>query len=194
MYICYYVLSCLVLSLNIKIFIWKTSINNNIKNCKPRCPLECKRQGIDYYVSKYKYPPSKAYATNLRRNNPKLARYFSSYYDYWGDFENNIVEFSVFYDSLWYKESEEEPKMTLEALIAEIGAHLHVFLGMSLLSFVELVDLFAQLVLMAHDARKKKRVDHTRHLRQNSLPNTEDEQRDGDGNEILPNHEQLQTS
>ena len=43
----------------------------------------------------------------------------------------------------------EEPKMSGDDLLAEIGSHLHFFLGMSLVSFVEIIELIF-LVIFAY--------------------------------------------
>ena len=66
------------------------------------------------------------------------------------------TEISVSYDSLSYTQVEEEPKITLEDVIAMIGGHLHVFLGMSLLSFVELFELIAIVILVSVTNKNKK--------------------------------------
>ena len=116
--------------------LWEESL------CRPRCPLECSRQTFDYHTSSYKYPPSARYAAAIKASQAtKQATKLAGQSDYVLNFAQNIVEFSVFYDSLWYNIVEEEPRMTMEGLIGEIGGHLHIFLGMSLLSFVEIAEL-----------------------------------------------------
>ena len=49
-----------------------------------------------------------------------------------------MVRLVFYYDSLSYSNVDEEHKMTVDSLIGTIGGHLHLFLGMSLLSFVEI--------------------------------------------------------
>ena len=46
-----------------------------------------------------------------------------------------------YYETLSVTQIEEQPKMRLDTLIGTIGGHLHLFLGMSLLSFVEIIVL-----------------------------------------------------
>ena len=62
--------------------------------------------------------------------------------------EENIVEVYVYYETLTYTNTVEEPKMSFEDLIGSLGGHLHLFLGMSLLSFAEIFELLASLLLM----------------------------------------------
>ena len=59
---------------------------------------------------------------------------------------NTFTEFYATYDTFSNIEVTEEPKMSGEDLLAEIGNHLHLFLGMSLLSFVEIIEFILSLV------------------------------------------------
>ena len=59
--------------------------------------------------------------------------------------KSELVEFSVYYDSLTYMLVSEKPKITFEALVGSIGGSLHVFLGMSFASFIELADIIGHL-------------------------------------------------
>jgi hypothetical protein len=112
--------------------------------CLPKCPLECVRKGLDYLTSSYKYPPSTAYANRLKAATSfKLAPQLANFTDYRIYFAQNIVQLSVSLDSLWHHQVVEKPLMNLEELIGHIGAHLFVFLGMSLASFYEIVSLLA---------------------------------------------------
>ena len=59
---------------------------------------------------------------------------------------NNAVKFSVYYEALGYTKLEEEPKMSGEDFLGIVGGHLHLFLGMSLLSFVEIFEIVLVLI------------------------------------------------
>ena len=116
--------------------------------CLPRCPLECQSQSLDSWYSTYRYPPSAYYVDQLKANADTNA--FGAFHrnqsDYEYDLIDNLVEFSVFYDRLAYTLIEEEPRITAEALIGTIGGHLHIFLGMSFIGFIEIVETFVHLV------------------------------------------------
>ena len=60
---------------------------------------------------------------------------------------SNVVKFSIFYDTLTYTEVKEEPMIRWSGLLGSIGGYLHLFLGMSLLSFAEVYELFAELMV-----------------------------------------------
>ena len=51
----------------------------------------------------------------------------------------NLLRLVLYLDSMSYTNVDEAAKMTLDNLIGTIGGHLHLFLGMSLLSFVEII-------------------------------------------------------
>ena len=71
----------------------------------------------------------------------EFARQHANQTDFNLNLVDNLVEFTVYYDSLSYTLVDEEPKHNIERLLCTIGGHLHLFLGMSLLSFVELAEL-----------------------------------------------------
>ena len=66
----------------------------------------------------------------------------------------DVVEVAVFYDSLNIAVMDESPKISSEELLGAIGGHLHLFLGMSLLSFVELLELFVEMLIQMYNIKK----------------------------------------
>ena len=87
--------------------------------------------------------------------------YIMNQSDYIHDLANNMASFSVYYESLAYTQVVEEPKMSAEVLLGTIGGHLHLFMGMSLLSFVEIAEL---LCLFALNLVKKRQILETKPL------------------------------
>ena len=136
-----------------------TAKNDTLFNefCLPRCPLECKKSIIKFTVAEYNYDSS---YTNKYTQSKNFDDYQGedslSTYVY-----NNLVEVFVSSErSLPHIEIIEEPKITGDDLFAEIGAHLHLFLGMSLMSFVEIIELLVMtIVLQCWRSRPVKRVD-----------------------------------
>ena len=110
--------------------------------CMPRCPLECLRLAYKKQINTYTYPPNyfEKYenAVNLadfyvdnQLHDTEMTKFM---YD-------TLVEFSIIYDSSLDAEYSEDPKMTGEDLLGILGGHFHLFLGMSLMSFVEIMEL-----------------------------------------------------
>ena len=125
--------------------------------CSSRCPIECSFSDFKVDIT-YAQPSRVGYA---------LSSYFDQMYwcDYWdlhklgapianywecqnrwlkdldySFFYQDITQVMIKYEALAAVESEERPKISGEELLGIIGGHLSLFLGMSLLSFVELVE------------------------------------------------------
>ena len=73
---------------------------------------------------------------------------------------------AIRYESLAYKKLEEEPKINGEELLGIIGGHLGLFLGMSLLSFVELIEFVFLACARLFRIKVLHQIDKTR-----SIPN-----------------------
>ena len=115
-------------------------------NCLDKCPLECQNHHYQVFQSMYAYPEP-LYLEQTLKNVPMLASRYSEQADFTQRLESNVVKFSVYYDALSYKEVREEAQITWYGLLATIGGHLHLFLGMSLLSFIEIGEVVFQLIL-----------------------------------------------
>jgi hypothetical protein len=98
------------------------------------------------YASYTDYP-SEAYAESLMQNPKIQAKYASNPADLTYDsLKRNLVQVSVYYGDLGYILYEELENMSLEDLISNIGGTLGLFLGMSFLSFMEILDVILQII------------------------------------------------
>ncbi len=61
--------------------------------------------------------------------------------------KNGLVKINIFYDSLSYTQITESAKMNKVSLLASIGGFMGMFLGMSLMTFVEILDIVVRLIL-----------------------------------------------
>ena len=116
-----------------------------VNNCLDKCPLECNLERFDIYQSVNAHPDPASLEKKLR-TNPILLSHYSNQTDFRENLLFNVVKFSVSYDTLAYMEVIEEAKMSSYTLLASLGGHFHLCFGMSLLSFVEIIDIFLQLV------------------------------------------------
>ena len=119
-----------------------TNASDAFDFCISRCPLECSRPEYQKVISKYIYPTNyfdkyesvlnltKDFVGN-QLNDIDMAKFM---YD-------TFVEFSVSYDSTQNAEYIEMPKMSGQDLLGVLGGHFHLFLGMSLMSFFEILEL-----------------------------------------------------
>ena len=61
---------------------------------------------------------------------------------------NGLTKVNLYYDELSFTEITEAPAMNEVALMAAIGGFMGMFLGMSFMTLVELVDIMFRIVLM----------------------------------------------
>ena len=128
-----------------------TRDNFSYKNieCFSKCPLECNERLLTTEMSYYQYPTSTDVYT-LSNDPVRLAKYKDQQ-----DFtnltrlSNHLIQFSVLYQSLSYTTIEEKPEVTFENLIGTLGGHLHLFLGMSIFSFFEILEMLATNILIS---------------------------------------------
>ena len=117
--------------------------SDDMNECLAKCPLECTQSGLTpITVASYNFP-SIEYSNAIKAELASRLPNVSNQSDFSNELYNNLVEFSVFYKSLTYTQVEEEIKMTLEDLVASIGSHMHLFLGMSFMTIIEIVELIA---------------------------------------------------
>ena len=109
-------------------------------HCMPLCPLECSLYRYDLHKSLDRYP-SDSYVEHTLRTNPILRTHFANHTDFKLNLAQNVVKFTVKFDSLAYLEARESKQTSWFGLLAELGGHFHLFVGMSLLSVIELFEL-----------------------------------------------------
>ena len=64
----------------------------------------------------------------------------------------SVVKVNIFYESMSYELSRESPKMDIVSLLASIGGNLGLFLGVSVFSLCEIIEV----VIEIYFASKKK--------------------------------------
>ena len=72
-------------------------------------------------------------------------------------YKNNLVAFNVYYEELVYTQISESAKVTSIDLVANIGGVLGLFLGTSVLTFTEWIELIVEIIfiLFGRDYRQK---------------------------------------
>ena len=107
--------------------------------CMPHCPLECNR--TEYRAS----------ASTLKLLGDDFLDYIKENKNLASDFKktplnantaaNSVVKVNIFYDSMSYTLSTESAKMDIVSLLASIGGNLGLFLGVSVFSLCELIEV-----------------------------------------------------
>ena len=68
--------------------------------------------------------------------------------------KHSMLQLSIFYGDLGYEQYDEVEDMSWLDLTSNIGGTLGLFIGMSFLSFVEIVDIVLQIILYKNDHKK----------------------------------------
>lgn len=125
--------------------------------CGDSCPLECDSVTYNLFTNEAEYP-SKVYANSLVNNPIMKAKFTSNPSDLnYDTLQRTMLQVSVFYGHLGYQYYEEAAKMEVSDLVAYIGGTLGLFLGMSFLSFVEILDCLLQIWFYRKEMKDKAR-------------------------------------
>jgi hypothetical protein len=109
------------------------------------CPLECESIQYTYTISDAS-PLTSKYLDDIRQNvNIKNIIPLNISNE---DLANSIVLVNVYYNEMGYTEILELPNYTFISLVSNLGGQLGLFLGMSFLSFFELVEVFMRSILL----------------------------------------------
>lgn len=106
----------------------------NTSECFKKCPEECHQ--IEYKIFQYfsKYP-NDAYALELKKNSRLLANLSVK------DVKKSMILLNVNYETMIATVTEETPAMPFATLLGNLGGQLGLFLGLSVISFVEIVEI-----------------------------------------------------
>ncbi len=126
----------------------KLYTNDFVKeHCLPECPLECYFEHFDATLSSIELMPK--YYLDYLSSNLKLRGDFLTKSQI--DLETarkSFVSFNIFYKTLSYEISTESPQTNWIWVFASIGGYLSLFLGVSVLSMCELVQLILEVLLL----------------------------------------------
>jgi hypothetical protein len=93
---------------------------NKMEVCSPDCPLECKSMAFDRSLQAFYLPNASS-------------DYFS---------------INIYYESMFYYDEVQSPKVTFVGLISSLGGNFGLFLGLSLMSFFEFFQFLLELVIL----------------------------------------------
>ena len=117
--------------------------------CSPACPLEC--DSITYEVStSFSKFPNHNYAKKLILND-KINPNYSIRHE---ELSDNIISFNVYYNDLKYTKINQIPKIATVALISNIGGLFGLFIGVSFLSFGEVIELIFEIIFVLFENKK----------------------------------------
>ncbi|CAF1042719.1 unnamed protein product [Brachionus calyciflorus] len=119
--------------------------------CSKHCPLECETIQYDYTSSFSEYPTNiqaKGILQYLSRKN--ITENYSL-----DEIINNSLQVNIYHDRLKLETIEESKQMELVDLISNIGGILGLFIGISILSFAELIEICLEILFVTLQQERK---------------------------------------
>jgi hypothetical protein len=111
--------------------------------CIQYCPLEC--YSINYEIkTTFSNYPTYNYALNSLMTNPIITSKFQNETLTYDLISKSVLSLNVYYDQLSYTQISKDAKVELVDLVSSIGGLLGLFLGMSFLSFAEIVEMILE--------------------------------------------------
>ena len=126
---------------------------SEINTCYNNCPNECEQIFYETKISNAKYPTK--WYTSILKNSTRfryriLYQLINSYDDNESvtflDLQQTILMVNVFYDNMNYNLIEEHSEISIETLLAFIGGNLGLFLGISVLSLIEILEIIFYII------------------------------------------------
>lgn len=118
-------------------FMAQFSDKNTLESCDSYCPLECESISLNIVSNSFIFPKS----GNLSKD---VANLWVNKFDTFENFSRGFIGFNVYYKDLKYTFISQQAKMKIFDLISNIGGLFGLFLGMGLLSFVEIIEIILE--------------------------------------------------
>jgi hypothetical protein len=150
--------------------IWLQYTTSDVKGiCTKYCPLECNSITFEMTASQLEYP-SESYGSILLNDPVYMTKFLSAYqvsqtdssvtlqnitYDI---LKKNIARVIVYYETSVYQYVSEFPSMDGTALLGNLGGTLGLFLGMSVISILEIIEVLIEGMLYYYTAVLKKYI------------------------------------
>ena len=138
------------------------STNGFISTCDSYCPVEC--LAVDYKKSIHSaFYPTSAYLSLLKQQSGFLSKYttatqnsanFDSYIG------SSISKINIFYNDISFIAYIESPSITWDTLVGNIGGILGLFIGISIMSIMEILEFIFEIIKIVYDHNKEvNRID-----------------------------------
>jgi hypothetical protein len=115
-------------------------IKDEIQNvCTPLCPLECDSIKYDTSIS--------------------FTKFSNNEFEFLFDLNcsiDNLIWIDIYYGNLEYTSITQLPKMNPFDLISNIGSNLMLFIGISFISFAEIIEILGEIVIILFEKRQKR--------------------------------------
>lgn len=122
---------------------FRKQFSRNIFNqkCYNYCPLECATQSYQVMINSLDLPST----GNITARDEE--EWFDKEFKHFEDAQKSFFSVVVYYDELKYTYISESPDVHFVDLISNIGGILGIFLGISFLSIIEVIEILLKLVI-----------------------------------------------
>ena len=124
------------------------------ENCYPLCPLECSTTQYKTYQTSNLFDPE-IYLDVVRERTNFLSEYDDQTLSD-AAIRSGLVKVNIYYESLSYTQVQETVKINEVSLIATIGGFMGMFLGASLMTFVEIFDIMIKFFMRKSNEKKAR--------------------------------------
>ena len=125
-------------------------------HCDNYCPIECLSVSFSTSVHTASYPTD-AYLNLLLRQSSFISLFPASS-NLTTAIPASVAKINVFYNDISYTALIESPTLTPDTLLGNIGGALGLFIGISLLSVVEILELLCELIRITYNHRQEKKI------------------------------------
>ena len=116
------------------------------QECSDLCPVECTKMiftPIQSQINQFSIEKAEQYM-----ENSFIKSKFNETSPTYEDIKMSIVNLNIYYDRLSFTEVTEKPSFTFVDLISNVGGTFGLFIGISLLSVLEIVEIIFELLLL----------------------------------------------
>ncbi len=120
-----------------------------VNKCNHSCPSECEQTIFNTLISRSKYPAD-FYLNNVLLKNKRLEYIFqqNGYPLTRNRLKESILSLHIYFETDYDLRLEQVPMRTLVDLVSELGENLGLYLGLSVLSTIEVIELFLKIIFI----------------------------------------------
>ena len=122
--------------------------------CSNFCPKECDSVYYPLSTSFTDFPTYDFYEKLL--NTEVIKKHFPNGIDY-ATLKKSVLAVNVYYEELIYTKFTQLPQMSVLDLISNIGGILGLFIGISFLSFAEIISVFIEIAIVLFESKYYKK-------------------------------------
>ena len=129
-------------------YYWADFFKQDINEfCLPFCPLEC--QTISYDISMtFSEFPNPEYAKVLMQNPKIISKYPPNHNITYEELKQSVLSVTIYYEDNTYTEITQVAKTGITDLISSMGGLLGLFIGISFLSFGEIIEIIFEVIFI----------------------------------------------